>query len=111
MIHLLNGKDAEQNLTLYILKEIKSITILKDKESLNIMELTGLILKAKYIIANDTGPAHIAAHLGKKGIVIFGHHTTPKKVSIETDNFKAITVDNLKKLTAEKVYSEIKDNL
>ena len=75
------------------------------------MELTGLILKAKYIIANDTGPAHIAAHLGKKGIVIFGHHTTPKKVSIETDNFKAITVDNLKKLTAEKVYSEIKDNL
>ena len=92
-------------------KEIQSITILKDKESLNIMELAGLILKAKYIIANDTGPAHIAAHLGKKGIVIFGHHTTPKKVSIETDNFKAITVDNLKKLTAEKVYSEIKDNL
>ena len=92
-------------------KKIKSLLILNDKEPLNIMELTALISKAKYIIANDTGLAHMAAHLGKKGVVIFGHHTTPKKVSIETNNFKAITVDNLNNLTAEKVYSEIKDNL
>ena len=53
----------------------------------------------------------MAAHLGQRGIVLFGYHTTPKKVSIETDKFKAITVDNLKHLTAEKVYSEIKREL
>ena len=53
----------------------------------------------------------MAAHLGKKGIVLFGHHTTTKKVSIETDKFKAISVDNLNDLTAEKVYLEIKDKL
>ena len=53
----------------------------------------------------------MAAHLGKKGIVLFGHHTTAKKVSIETDKFKAITVDDLKSLSAEKVYSIIKDKL
>ena len=75
------------------------------------MELAGLINKASYVIANDTGPAHMAAHLGQRGIVLFGYHTTPKKVSIETDKFKAITVDNLKHLTAEKVYSEIKREL
>ena len=45
------------------------------------MELGGLINKASYIISNDTGPAHMSAHLQKKGTVIFGHHTTPKKVS------------------------------
>ena len=91
--------------------KIESISITNKDKSLNIMELTGLINKASYVIANDTGPAHMAAHLGQRGIVLFGYHTTPKKVSIETDKFKAITVDNLKHLTAEKVYSVIKKEL
>jgi len=75
------------------------------------MELAGLITKASYIIANDTGPAHMTAHLGQIGAVLFGYHTTAQKVSIETDKFKAISVDNLNSLSAEKVYSEIKDKL
>ena len=92
-------------------KEIDATSITNNNLPLNIMELAGLISKASYVIANDTGPAHMTAHLGKKGIVLFGHHTTPKKVSIETSNFKAISVINLKDLTAEKVYSEIKNEL
>ena len=92
-------------------KKINSILISKNNKPLNIMELTGLIERASYVIANDTGPAHIAAHLGKKGTVLFGKHTSAEKVSIVTDNFKSITVDNLKSLSAEKVYLEIKDRL
>ena len=92
-------------------QKIESTLILNNEESLNIMELAGLILKASYVVANDTGPAHMAAHLGQSGVVLFGHHTTPKKVSIETQKFKAIAVDNLNDLTAEKVYLEIKDKL
>ena len=90
---------------------IQSILITKNDKCLNIMELSGLISKASYVIANDTGPAHITAHLGQKGIVLFGHHTTAKKVSIETDKFKAMTVGDLKDLNADQVYSEIKENL
>ena len=92
-------------------KNIKAISILNNKESLNIMELTGLINKSSFVIANDTGPAHIAAHLGKEGIGLFGSHTTPKKVSIETDKFKTILVDDLNKLSANEVYLKIKDKI
>ena len=92
-------------------KKIESISIMNNDEPLNIIELAGLILKASYVVANDTGPAHMAAHLGKGGVVLFGYHTTAKKVSIETEKFKAITVDDLNDLTAEKVYLEIKDKL
>lgn len=92
-------------------KEIGATVITNKKKALSIMELSGLIKKSSFIIANDTGPAHIAAHLKKEGLVIFGYHTTPKKVSIETDIFKAITVKDLKELTAEKVYLEIEDRL
>ena len=75
------------------------------------MELAGLIKKASFIISNDTGPAHMTAHLNKPGVVIFGHHTTPKKVSIETNKFKAISVGNLQNLEASKLYSEIESKL
>ena len=92
-------------------KKFESILITNNNKSLNIMELAGLITKASYVIANDTGPAHMAAHLGQKGTVLFGHHTTAKKVSIETDKFKAITAEKLNALSAEKVYSEVKDKL
>ena len=53
----------------------------------------------------------MSAHLGQSGVVLFGYHTTAKKVSIETDKFKAISVEDLNSLTAEKVYSQIKDKL
>ena len=73
-------------------KKINSTTILNNGVPLNIVELAGLINKSSYIIANDTGPAHMAAHLGRKGIVLFGPHTTAKKVSIETEMLYLIII-------------------
>ncbi len=92
-------------------KKIESVSIMNNDQPLTITQLAGLIFKASYVVANDTGPAHMAAHLGKTGVTLFGHHTTAKKVSIETEKFKAITVDNLNDLEAETVYLKIKDNL
>ena len=92
-------------------KKIESTLITNNNKCLNIMELAGLISKSSYVISNDTGPAHMSAHLGKMGIVLFGHHTTANKVSIETDKFKAVSVDDLNTLSAEQVYSKIKDKL
>jgi len=92
-------------------KKINAISITSNKKALNIMELAGLIKKSIFVVANDTGPAHMTAHLGKSGVVLFGYHTTPQKVSIETDKFKALTANKLKDLSAESVYSEIKSEL
>ena len=92
-------------------KNFDAVIITNNQKALNITELAGLIKKATFVIANDTGPAHMTAHLQKDGVVLFGYHTTPKKVSIETDKFKAITVNDLKILSANKVYSEIKKKL
>ena len=92
-------------------KEIDAISITNNEKSLNIMELAGLIKKSSFVIANDTGPAHMAAHLGMKGMVLFGYHTTPKKVSIETDKFKALAINDLHNLSAENFYFNIKEKL
>ena len=85
--------------------------VLDDNNSVNIKTLISLINKAKFVITNDTGPAHIASHLDKKGLVLFGSHTTAKKVSIENFNFKALTVQNLQDLNVETVLNEVKSRL
>ena len=85
--------------------------ILENNLPVNIKTLISLIDGAKFIIANDTGPAHIASHLDKKGIALFGSHTSAKKVSIENFNFKAITVKDLKDLKVETVINEVKSKL
>ena len=87
--------------------QINAICVLDNGASINISQLSTLIINSSFVIANDTGPAHMAAHLNVKGITLFGQHTTATKVSIETDNFKAIQVSDLSKLSAKSVMEKI----
>ena len=88
-------------------KDIHAISILDQNKALNISQLSSLIKESSFVVANDTGPAHMSAHLGVKGLTLFGKHTTAFKVSIERKNFKAIQVDDLSKLSAEKVFERM----
>ncbi|MDC1151111.1 glycosyltransferase family 9 protein [Pelagibacteraceae bacterium] len=85
--------------------------VTENQNAVGIKILISLINKAKFIIANDTGPAHIASHLDKNGLVLFGSHTSAKKVSIENFNFKAISVKNLNDLDVNTVLKEVKAKL
>ena len=88
-------------------KNINAVSILDKDKALDISQLASLIKESSFVIANDTGPAHISSHLGAKGLALFGKHTTAFKVSIERENFKAIQVDDLNKLSAEKVFERM----
>ena len=92
-------------------KSLNAKIVTENNNSVNIKTLISLISCAKFIIANDTGPAHIASHLDKKGLVLFGSHTSAKKVSIENFNFKALSVKNLNELKVQSVLNEIKSKL
>ena len=92
-------------------KDINAVALLDNGKSLNISQLTSLIKDSSFVIANDTGPAHIAAHVGAKGLTLFGKHTTAYKVSIERENFKAIEVADLNNLSAEKVFERLSTSL
>ncbi len=92
-------------------KKLNAKIVLDSGSSINIKQLISLINDAKFIIANDTGPAHIASHLKKNGLVLFGSHTSAKKVSIENSKFKAISVKNLVDLSIDTVMEKIRINL
>ena len=91
--------------------QLNAKVVMHNGESISIKMLISLINDAKFIIANDTGPAHIASHLKKKGLVLFGSHTSAAKVSIENSNFKALSVKNLKDLDVDTVMKEMRRKL
>jgi ADP-heptose:LPS heptosyltransferase len=96
------------------IEEAKSFNIrvaLSNNSALDFFELASLIKKSHLVIANDTGPAHMAAHLGAKGFALFGPHTTPEKVSIEREKFIALQTMDLKSLFADRVYALIKSSI
>ena len=88
---------------------INALCVLDNGKALDISQLAALIKDSSFVVANDTGPAHMTAHLGSKGIALFGSHTTPFKVSIERENFKAIQVPELSKLSPEKVFERLSE--
>ena len=91
-------------------KNFNALCVLDNGKALDISQLSSLIKDSAFVIANDTGPAHMAAHLGAKGLTLFGSHTTAYKVSIERENFKAIQVNDLAKLSMDKVFDKINLN-
>jgi len=92
-------------------EKINALCILDNGKALEISQLAAIIKDSSFVIANDTGPAHMAAHLNAKGIVLFGSHTTAFKVSIERENFKAMQVADLKNLSSEKVFEKLSNSL
>ncbi|MDC0863588.1 glycosyltransferase family 9 protein [Candidatus Pelagibacter sp.] len=88
---------------------VNALCVLDNGKALDISQLAALIKDSSFVVANDTGPAHMTAHLGSKGIALFGSHTTPFKVSMERENFKAIQAPKLSKLSVEKVFERLSD--
>ena len=80
---------------------------LNNNQPTNFFQLAKLLIGAKYVISNDTGPAHLAAHLGCKGLALFGSHTTPEKVSIETASFSSISSKNISDISIKEVFDKI----
>ena len=91
--------------------DINTLSVLDDGRALDISQLSSLIKDSSFVVANDTGPAHMTAHLGSKGLALFGAHTTAYKVSIERENFKPIQVSDLSKLSAEKVFERLVNSI
>ena len=119
LIKLINNKfDNEYKIVvapgpneINVSKNINALTLLDDGKALDILQLTSIIKESSFVVANDTGPAHIAAHVGAKGLTLFGKHTTAYKVNIERENFKAIQVEDLNNLSAEKVFERLTKSL
>jgi len=77
----------------------------------DIFTLAGIAKKASFVIGNDTGPTHIAAHLGLPGMALFGQHTAPYTTGIQHTRFEVIERRSLAELSAEEVWLTVEATL
>jgi len=77
----------------------------------NWFELAGILKQARFVVGNDTGPSHLAAHLGVQGLALFGPHASALSTSIERAAFKALEVPELASLSVAQVLNEVNRRL
>tara|TARA_B100000945_G_C20283260_1_gene549728 strand:- start:159 stop:956 length:798 start_codon:yes stop_codon:yes gene_type:complete len=102
---------APGNNEIEMAKKFDVSLMLDANKAVDLITLISLIENSSYIVSNDTGPAHICSHLNKKGLALFGSHTSAKKVNIGSENFKFIEVKDLKKLHVSTVIEKIQQEL
>lgn len=76
---------------------------------LNGHQLAGVIQQAGFVIGNDSGPSHLAAHLGKSGMALFGPHTCAARAEIKTARFEPYSVSSLATLSVETLIDHLID--
>ncbi len=84
-------------------------TTLTGDRFLDWFDLAGVLQQAEFVVGNDTGPTHIAAHLDRPGLALFGPHTTAQSTSIASRRLEAIETDDLNKLTVDTVLKHVRD--
>ncbi len=69
--------------------------------------LAGIAKKAAYVVGNDTGPTHIAAHMGCRGLALYGAHTAPETTGIQHTSFTWLAAEKLNDLSIDAVWQKI----
>ncbi len=118
LIHIINEQSLQVDVVIIPgpgeisqARDFDAKLIMNDEEPTDFFQLAKILKESLFVISNDTGPAHLAAHLGCKGLSIFGSHTSPEKVSIITSNFQSITRADLSTLPAKEVFDKIHSQL
>ncbi|MEQ8283675.1 MAG: glycosyltransferase family 9 protein [Parvibaculum sp.] len=89
-------------------KSIPGIKLTDTHGLLSWYELAGVFKGASFVVGNDTGPSHLAAHIGAPGLALFGSYSPAERTGIARENFGVIEVEDLAALNVERVLTEVK---
>lgn len=73
--------------------------------------LAGVLRGARFVVGNDTGPSHLAAHLGTPGVALFGPHVDAARTGIERGRFRAISSPDLASIDVARVLAAVESGL
>lgn len=92
---------------LELCRSLSQATMLTEgKPFLSLFELAGILKHADFIVGNDTGPTHLAAHLGRPGLALFSGHFPPSRTGIQYSRFNWFETENLGDLSLQKVQAK-----
>ena len=81
--------------------------LLDGERPLTIAQLASLLPRAACVFGNDSGPTHLAAHLGCRGVALFGPGPSPAQTGIVRERFTAVVADPLSSLGATQALAAL----
>jgi len=92
-------------------RAVPGTTLLAGDGCLDYFALAGVAQKARFVVGNDTGPTHIAAHLGCRGLALYGSHTSARSTGIQHTGFRWLEVADLSTLSIATVWQVVESEL
>ena len=86
--------------------DLPATALYDEGKFLSFEQLAGLAAHAGFVVGNDTGPTHLLATCGTKGLALFGGYHPFYRTGIETF-YDVISVDDLAELPVEQVHAHI----
>ena len=87
-------------------RSLPAITLTEHGGCLSLFQIAGLATRAGFVVGNDTGPTHLAAHCGARGLALHGSHTAARLTCIDR-RLEVIEVPDLSQLDAERVFETV----
>ena len=102
-IHLPWGNEQEKARAERLTQAHSNVIVLP---KLTLTELAKQLANAKAVVSEDTGLAHLTAALDKPNITLYGA-TDPKLIGCYGENQHYLSVNSMKEISAEQVFSEL----
>lgn len=74
---------------------------------LDFFQLAGVLAQASFVVGNDSGPTHLAASLGSKGLALFSERTAQYAPNMKRREMDVCIASDLKEISAESVFERI----
>ena len=81
--------------------------LLDDGRPLTIPQLAALLPRTDCVFGNDSGPTHLAAHLGCRGVALFGPGPSPAQTGILRERFAAVVGTPLSSVAPERALAAL----
>ena len=94
-----------------VCRDIPGITLAPGGGYYDTFVLAGIVARSAYVVGNDTGPTHIAAHLGCSGLALFSNHFPAVSTGIQHTRITVFESDDLRNLTLDTVWEKVNRDL
>ena len=85
--------------------------LLSGEKWLDFFQLAGVLSQASFVVGNDSGPTHLAASLGTKGLALFSERTAQYAPNMKRREMDVCIASDLQDISAESVLERINSSI
>ena len=87
-------------------RSLPAVALTERGDCLDLFQIAGLATRAGFVVGNDTGPTHLAAHCGVRGLALYGPHASARLTCMDR-RLEVMEAPDLSRLDAGRVFETV----